>query len=228
MGKIMKNGVDYSACGGSSGGGSTVTVTQILSSGTKIAEIAVDGNTTELYAPSGGGGGVSGPIEWVETQEASPAYPYRKLVTDVVESSSGQSTVTGLYRFYDENTQTNINTTLTVAVDYAITPAIQKIDNIYLTENISQSDTSGSPHASVTIDTVTSDNPDITGISFSWARDETFSNGKIYAFMPPQITFLYDGIQVTAYYQGELSRVQVGTYQHTQTNKKYSLGIAQS
>lgn len=40
-------------------GGSTVTVTQILSSGTKIAEIDVDGTTTDLYAPNGGGGGGS-------------------------------------------------------------------------------------------------------------------------------------------------------------------------
>ena len=38
-------------------GGSTVTVTQIQSTGTKIAEIDVDGTTTDLYAPNGGGGG---------------------------------------------------------------------------------------------------------------------------------------------------------------------------
>ena len=36
--------------------GSVVTVTQTLSSGTKIAEIDVDGTTTNLFAPSGGGG----------------------------------------------------------------------------------------------------------------------------------------------------------------------------
>lgn len=42
---------------GGGGGGSTVTVTQIQSTGTKIATITVDGNGTDLYAPSGGGGG---------------------------------------------------------------------------------------------------------------------------------------------------------------------------
>lgn len=52
MGKIMKNGENYS--------GSTVSVTQIQSTGTKIASIDVDGNTTDLYAPNGGGGGGSG------------------------------------------------------------------------------------------------------------------------------------------------------------------------
>ena len=36
--------------------GSTVAVTQVLSSGTKIAEVDIDGQTTELYAPAGGGG----------------------------------------------------------------------------------------------------------------------------------------------------------------------------
>ena len=38
---------------------SIVSVTQTLASGTKIAEIDVDGVSTDLYAPSGGGGGVT-------------------------------------------------------------------------------------------------------------------------------------------------------------------------
>lgn len=41
------------------GGGSTVSVSQILTSGTAIASISVDGVATTLYAPSGGGGGGS-------------------------------------------------------------------------------------------------------------------------------------------------------------------------
>ena len=39
------------------GGGSDVEWTQIVQSGTKIAEIEIDGSTTNVYAPSGGGGG---------------------------------------------------------------------------------------------------------------------------------------------------------------------------
>lgn len=58
MGKIMKNGENYSGWGSPSG--SIVSVTQIQSTGTKIASIDVDGNTTDLYAPNGGGGGGSG------------------------------------------------------------------------------------------------------------------------------------------------------------------------
>ena len=39
--------------------GSTVSVTQKTSTGTNIADITVDGVTTQLYAPNGGGGGSS-------------------------------------------------------------------------------------------------------------------------------------------------------------------------
>ena len=41
------------------GSGSTVSVTQVVSTGTKIATITVDGNGTDLYAPAGGGGGAT-------------------------------------------------------------------------------------------------------------------------------------------------------------------------
>ena len=43
--------------GGGSGGVQSVEVTQIQSTGTKIASIDVDGTSTDLYAPNGGGGG---------------------------------------------------------------------------------------------------------------------------------------------------------------------------
>jgi hypothetical protein len=42
------------------GGGSDVTVTPITTTGTNIANIAVNGTTYNLFAPSGGGGGSSG------------------------------------------------------------------------------------------------------------------------------------------------------------------------
>lgn len=45
--------------GSGGGGGSTVTVTQVLTSGTKIATIGVDGTDTDLYAPEGGSGTVT-------------------------------------------------------------------------------------------------------------------------------------------------------------------------
>lgn len=42
-----------------SGGGDSVTWTQVQASGTKIAEIDINGTTQDVYAPSGGGGGGS-------------------------------------------------------------------------------------------------------------------------------------------------------------------------
>lgn len=44
---------------GGGGGGSTVSITPTLSSGTKIADFEIDGQSDSLYAPSGGGGGSS-------------------------------------------------------------------------------------------------------------------------------------------------------------------------
>ena len=48
MGKIIYNGID---CGG--GGGDEITITPVLSSGTKIADYTIDGTNGSLYAPSG-------------------------------------------------------------------------------------------------------------------------------------------------------------------------------
>lgn len=42
--------------GSASSGGSTVSVTQVLTSGTEIARVSVDGTSTSLYAPAGGSG----------------------------------------------------------------------------------------------------------------------------------------------------------------------------
>ncbi len=41
---------------GGGGGGSSVSWSQIVSSGTKIAEITINGTTTNVYAPTSGGG----------------------------------------------------------------------------------------------------------------------------------------------------------------------------
>ena len=59
QGISINNGVISVPGGG--GGGSTVSVEQIQTSGTKIATITVDGNATDLYAPSDGGGGSDDP-----------------------------------------------------------------------------------------------------------------------------------------------------------------------
>jgi hypothetical protein len=58
--KILKNVVNTINAlvdQGGGGGGSTVSWTQIQQTGTKIAEIDIDGTSTNVYAPNGGGSG---------------------------------------------------------------------------------------------------------------------------------------------------------------------------
>lgn len=50
---------------GHGGGGSNVSITPTLSTGTKIADFEIDGQTGELYAPTGGGGNAN---IWTGTQ----------------------------------------------------------------------------------------------------------------------------------------------------------------
>lgn len=54
--------------GSGGGGGSTVSITPTLSSGTKIADYSINGVGGELYAPNGGGGGQSDNYSTTEQQ----------------------------------------------------------------------------------------------------------------------------------------------------------------
>lgn len=49
MGKVILNGTPYQ-------GGTATSWNQVTASGTKIAEITIDGTTTDVYAPTSGGG----------------------------------------------------------------------------------------------------------------------------------------------------------------------------
>ena len=49
MKRLTLGGVNYDTVGEAS-------VTQVQASGTKIASISIDGTSTDLYAPEGGGG----------------------------------------------------------------------------------------------------------------------------------------------------------------------------
>ena len=46
---------DVMGSGGGGGGGSSVSWTQLIGTGTKIAEVEIDGVTTDVYAPTSGG-----------------------------------------------------------------------------------------------------------------------------------------------------------------------------
>jgi len=79
--------------GGGGGGGDTVTWTQIQSSGTKIAEIDINGTPQEVYAPSGGGGG--GSIDYSTTEQTIGTWINGKPLYQItVQTTTGNSTNT--------------------------------------------------------------------------------------------------------------------------------------
>ena len=56
----------------------TVSVTRDLTSGTKIATITIDNVGTDLYAPTGGGGGTQVQADWSQTDPSDPSYILNK------------------------------------------------------------------------------------------------------------------------------------------------------
>lgn len=66
--QFLKNGFQkLENASGGGGGGSEVAWTQIQASGTKIAEIEIDGDKTSVYAPTGASGSVSVTADGVKT-----------------------------------------------------------------------------------------------------------------------------------------------------------------
>lgn len=83
--------------GGSGGGsGSTVTWNQIVTGGTKIAEISIDGASTDVYAPEGGDS--KSLVNFDETSQADRAALYTEL-KDINDGGSG-NTINSNYDFY--------------------------------------------------------------------------------------------------------------------------------
>lgn len=223
--------------------GAIITVTDARGTTTATLENGHDGTTVvanpegtatdtlnklqvgnEIYSIPSGGGGASGPVVWAETSESSPSAPYRTLVTDAIEAASGQGTITPTYRFYNEDAQEYKTVTVTIVANYSLSATTQKIDTVYLTENITSSETTGTAYPSVSVDSVSFDDAGVESYSSISLVNPTISNGKIYAFLPQTIEFIYNQHSVTASFSGEFLRTQVGTYQHTQTATKYSLG----
>lgn len=174
--------------------------------------------------PSGGGGGASGPIAWVETSESSPATPYRTLTMDAIEAASGQSTITAPYTFFDEDAQEYKRVNVTIVASYNLPATTQKIDTVHLTENITSSETTGTAYPTVSVDSISFDDAGVESYSSISLVNPSIASGKIYAFLPQTIEFVYNQRSVSASYNGEFLRQQVGTYQHTQTAAKYALG----
>lgn len=84
---------------GGGGGGSDVSITPTLQSGTKIADYEIDGVSGALYAPSGGGGGTIDGSEYSDAKIANlPYIKYNKsLNTDgkYLDSNGAEQTYSG-------------------------------------------------------------------------------------------------------------------------------------
>lgn len=85
VGEVAVNWRTTCKGGGSGGSGSTVSVNQILSAGTEIAQISVDGVPTSLYAPEGGEGG--GNVIGVDYSEivSSATFPVNEIISAATE-----------------------------------------------------------------------------------------------------------------------------------------------
>lgn len=219
MGKLMKNGRSYSGWGGD--GGTNVVANPQGTATDTLNKLQVG---ESIYSIPSGGGGASGPIIWVETSESSPAAPYRTLTTDAIEAASGQSTIVAPYTFFDEDAQTQKTVNVSIVANYSLSATTQKIDTVYLTENITSSKTTGTAYPSVYVDSVSFDDAGVESYSSISLVNPSIASGKIYAYIPQSIDFVYNQRSVSASYNGEFLRQQVGTYQHTQTAAKYALG----
>lgn len=79
------------------GGGSDVSITPTLSTGTKIADFEIDGVSGELYAPTGGGGGTN--AQWTQTQTSGTKIA--EITIDNVSQDVYDSTWSGTHAEYE-------------------------------------------------------------------------------------------------------------------------------
>ena len=85
---------DYQVTDGEDGG-STVTVTQVLSSGTKLATITVAGVSTDLYCNSGGSADIV--TSW-ESTLSDTKVPSEKLTKETIDTKISKSNTAGLVK----------------------------------------------------------------------------------------------------------------------------------
>lgn len=86
---------------GHGGGGSNVTITPTLSTGTKIADFEIDGQSGELYAPTGGGGNTN---MWTGTQAQYEAQASQIADGTLVNITDDEEHVQA-YEIYSTNEQ---------------------------------------------------------------------------------------------------------------------------
>lgn len=236
MGKIMKNGRSYSGWGGS--GGTTVVANPEGTATETLNKLQV-GNS--IYSIPSGGGGASGPVVWVPTgSDEAPATPNRFYQVNTIQAASHAGiTITAPYTFNNEyGSGDDITFNVTINLDSAITDGEDIWYGYHIIPGSSSGDQddSNAPTISITVNSVTIDNPNVTydGTDFDNMSTE-FINGNITVTYPHSISIKYGEETYTAEYSGDTQHDDVpsdeeyvGTYQYTEDLTWYSLGIAQS
>lgn len=220
-----KSGTDYDTEWaneeGGGGSGSTVSVTQIQTTGTKIATITVDNVPTDLYAPEGGSGG-SGTIEgdatvkWagkaLTTQPTT--YPYKQTSVVAVDTLMGNATPSSPYTLYDGTDYVTFNVTFDTDYDIGGT---QTITTIYKAQYMSDSYTSGQPALNLSNNSITTDNASITIVSASGLTNPTISGTSLRGMAPSTIEVEYNGNIYTANRSGEFAMILIVSNVATRT-----------
>lgn len=138
--------------------GSNVSVTQVLSSGTKIATITIDGTDTDFYAPNGGGGGSTVSV----TQKVSTGENIASITVDGVATELYATNTT--YSDFDGATSQAVGTHgLVPAPTTSDTAKFLKGDGSWATPDsgsdvsVTQVQSTGTKIATITVDNVDTD-----------------------------------------------------------------------
>lgn len=122
MSIIKLNGVDYA--GGSGGSGDSVSWTQIQASGTKIAEIDINGTPQDVYAPSGGGGGE----EYTTTEQVVGTWLGKPLYQITIPFSGINTYANTWYLFDISSYLTNPKIVFNISdMDYYFVSGVQRM-----------------------------------------------------------------------------------------------------
>lgn len=123
---------------GGGGGGSVVSFTQVLSSGTKIGIITIDGTPTDIYAPSGGGGDTVTWSQILQTGTKIATIDINGSETDVYAPTGGGGTKTAWYGTSSTAESTAAKVATTSTGDFSLTAGsivFVKFDHRYNTVN---------------------------------------------------------------------------------------------
>lgn len=103
------------------------SVTQVQTSGTKIATVTIDGTATDLYAPEGGGGG--GMLVTFTTPDHGSTYTADKTFGEIF--AAFDSGVQPVFKFISSSTATTYTTIKDGGISNSATPYRIVFSNFY-------------------------------------------------------------------------------------------------